>query len=386
MKKFLVFGLLAAVLPALAEEAADRKTATSLKYVEHELDTRQNKFTAEVNKAMEYTNSAGTVQKRAVTSDLDNGGTDSLPMVGGVNTKLNQKQDDIAPVNDHTAVTYTGESGGIGQKGIYQDSGSYAQQSNDLIDAKTFNAALKTGLDSEFKCRDYKPDTNLCWVYSIHNDIGGMLPDGYTELEYIQSDGSQYIDTEVRLNQDSRVEIGWRYYQTSDLATSGRLFGARYTSTPRNAFVIGTYNGRADPNTVMFFEFGGSSHVNGPNVSIGTWLDVVFDKDVHTINGTQYGEPFTADSFETPYTLKLFAFGQSAPGASETVGPSVGQCRHFRIYNNGALVRNMIPAQYGTTVGMYDTVEGRFFTSVPANTNFTAGPPASTNVYVPQNQ
>ncbi len=89
LKKFLLFGLMAAVLPAFAEEVADRKTATSLKYVEHELDTRQNKFTAEQNKAMEYTNSAGTVQKRTVKSDLGSDTSDtSLPMVGGVNTKL----------------------------------------------------------------------------------------------------------------------------------------------------------------------------------------------------------------------------------------------------------------------------------------------------------
>ncbi len=171
LKKFLLFGLMAAVLPAMAEETADRKTATSLKYVTHELDTRQNKFSAEQNKAMEYTNAAGTVQKRAVTSDLDNGGTDSLPMVGGVNTKLDTKQDDIAAVNDHTAVTYTGTAGNIGQKGIYQTTGTYSDQSDNLIDAKTFNAALKNGLDSEFKCREdnLDPVSNLCWLYTIHN-------------------------------------------------------------------------------------------------------------------------------------------------------------------------------------------------------------------------
>ena len=171
LKKFLLFGLFAAILPAVAEEAADRKTATSLKYVEHELDTRQNKFTAEQNKAMEYTDSAGDVQKRTVKSDLGTNTSDtSLPMVGGVNTKLATKQDDIAPINDHTAVTYTGTSGKIGAKGIYQTSESYAAQSNNLIDAKTFNAAIKNGLDSEFICSEYKPDTNLCWVYSIHNN------------------------------------------------------------------------------------------------------------------------------------------------------------------------------------------------------------------------
>ncbi len=172
LKKFLMFGLLAAVLPAFAEEAADRKTATSLKYVEHELDTRQNKFDAEQNKAMEYTNAAGTVQKRAVKSDLGTSTTDtSLPMVGGVNTKLNQKQDDIDPFNDHTAVTYTGTAGQIGQKGIYQATGAYAEQSDNLIDAKTFNAALKNGLDSEFVCSENRdPVSGLCWLYTIHNN------------------------------------------------------------------------------------------------------------------------------------------------------------------------------------------------------------------------
>ncbi len=173
LKKFLLFGLMAAVLPAVAEEAADRKTATSLKYVEHELDTRQNKFGADTNKAMEYTSSAGTVQKRTVKSDLGSDTSDtSLPMVGGVNTKLNQKQDDIAAVNDHTAVTYTGQPGGIGQKGIYQTTESYAAQSDNLIDAKTFNAALKNGLDSEFVCREdnLDPVSGLCWLYTIHNN------------------------------------------------------------------------------------------------------------------------------------------------------------------------------------------------------------------------
>ncbi len=171
MKKFLLFGLMAAIMPAVAEEAADRKTATSLKYVTHELDTRQDKFGADTNKAMEYTNAAGTVQKRAVTSELGSSTSDtSLPMVGGVNTKLATKQDDIDPVNDHTAVTYTGQPGGIGRKGIYQTTGTYTEQSDNLIDAKTFNAALKNGLDSEFRCSDNRdPVSGLCWLYTIHN-------------------------------------------------------------------------------------------------------------------------------------------------------------------------------------------------------------------------
>ena len=51
-----------------------------------------------------------------------------------------------------------------------------------------------------------------------------ILPDGYVQLEYIQSSGTQYIDTGFKPNQDTRVtmdfqllnENGWRV-----------LFGAR---------------------------------------------------------------------------------------------------------------------------------------------------------------
>ena len=166
--KFLLCGLLVA-LPVFAEEAEDRQTATSLHYVSHELDTRQNKLSAGSNKALTYTNAAGNVEQRTVKSNLTGGTTDtSLPMVEAVNAGLNQKQDDITTIDDHTAVTYTNNVGTIGQKGIYQDSGTYAEQSDNLIDAKTFNAALKNGLDSEFVCGGWSPNGE-CWLWQVHS-------------------------------------------------------------------------------------------------------------------------------------------------------------------------------------------------------------------------
>ena len=178
--KFLLIGLLVAS-PVFAEESDDRQTATSLRYVSHELDTRQNKLSAGTNAALTYTNAAGNVEQRTVKSDLTGGTTDtSLPQVNAVNAGLDTKQNDIAAINDHTAVTYTGQTGQIGQKGIYQDDGNYAAQSDNLIDAETFNAALKNGLDNEFVCADRPdardPNTNLCWLWQIHNDAPVRSP------------------------------------------------------------------------------------------------------------------------------------------------------------------------------------------------------------------
>ena len=377
LKKFLLFGLIAATLPAVAEEAADRKTATSLKYVEHELSTRQNKFDAEQNKAMEYTNSAGTVQKRAVKSDLGTSTTDtSLPMVGGVNTKLNQKQDDIDPVNDHTAVTYTGQPGGIGRKGIYQTTGTYTDQSDNLIDAKTFNAALKNGLDSEFVCREDNRDpvSGLCWLYTIHNGTAGnSLPDGYTELEFIQSSGSQYIDTGIYGNLNTKMEIDFALMATG--GSNYAIYGAGIGQNSRS-FTLCTNMG----GTYLFPQFDTVERTVRSNLNfvLGQKYHIVHSKDGWYYDGTRGATWANPTEFTTPGTIWLFDENGSALASSSRI-------YYVKIYNNNELVFNGIPAKYGNDIGMYDTVS-RSFKQNLGNGTFTAGPEINTTVYIPQNQ
>ena len=383
LKKFLLFGLIAAILPAVAEEAADRKTATSLNYVEHELSTRQNKFTAEANKAMEYTNTAGTVQKRAVKSDLGTSTTDtSLPMVGGVNTKLNQKQDDIDPVNDHTAVTYTGQPGGIGQKGIYQATESYANQSDNLIDAKTFNAALKKGLDNEFKCRDYKPDTDLCWVYSIHNatEDNTILPPGYTPLEYIESDGHQYIDTEIVPSSDLKWELDNMFTGIGNIGQGGSYNGVYDPVQPIMRFDIGLGNG-------LFLDYG---NVNRPTSDTQQIINhrMIFKVDAQNMQwayGSTTGSIPAYTDTANRRTKHIYLFARNDFSGFDR--GSLQRTFSSKFYRGGVLIQNLIPAKHGNTVGMYDTVSQRFFENLGTGNDFTAGPEATNNnLYIPQNQ
>ncbi len=380
LKKFLLFGLIAAVLPAVAEEAADRKTATSLKYVTHELSTRQNKFNAEQNKAMEYTNAAGTVQKRTVTSDLGSSTSDtSLPMVGGVNTKLDTKQDDIDPVNDHTAVTYTGQPGGIGQKGIYQATGTYAEQSDNLIDAKTFNAALKTGLDNEFKCKEFKPDTDLCWVYSIHNATpdNTILPAGYTQLEYIESTGTQWIDTGINIGTNMQTDV---------------RFGKTENSFSRYGFVIGgAYAYQGLVTRLSANQYYASMYSSNSNYV--SWNDIT--KDVVDCSFNTVGHKAVLDGIEKQLTLispypttgRIGIF--NSPTNTGTTNIGIGRVYLFKITNHttNEILFNGIPAKYGNSIGMYDTVSGNFFSNLGNGDDFIAGPEASNNnLYIPQGQ
>ena len=175
MKKLL--SLLLIICSIGVAYADDKSTVTSLKYVTDELNTRQDKFGANDGKAMTFTNVAGGNAPRDVKTNLGSNTSDNgLPTVSAVNTGIATKQDEIGAANTNTVVTYTGVAGTVGQKGIYQDTGTYASQQDNLIDAGTFNAALRNGLENEFVCADRDPVSNQCWLWTIDNATENQSP------------------------------------------------------------------------------------------------------------------------------------------------------------------------------------------------------------------
>ena len=58
------------------------------------------------------------------------------------------------------------------------------------------------------------------------------LPDGYTALEYIQSSGSQYIDTGRKLTQDSDITIDFRI--VGEINRNAGIFGSRTSASQNN--------------------------------------------------------------------------------------------------------------------------------------------------------
>ena len=58
------------------------------------------------------------------------------------------------------------------------------------------------------------------------------LPEGYTALEYIQSSGTQYIDTGRKLTQDSNITIDFMIVGTK--SRNAGIFGSRQSSHENN--------------------------------------------------------------------------------------------------------------------------------------------------------
>lgn len=193
-----------------------------------------------------------------------------------------------------------------------------------------------------------------------------MLPSGYTQLEYIQSSGTQYVDTGFKPNNNTRVLIDVQY--TAAPSTNAVLFGARTSATSKNYALMYTSGGmlRSDYNAEYTQEW------EGPETS-----RVVIDKnkEATTIYGTS--QSYTNATFQCDYNLYLLCLNN----AGESRWFSSAKIYSCQIYDNDTMIRDYVPCRTsGGEVGLYDLVGGEFYGNAGTGT-FTAGPDNTTSRY-----
>ena len=67
---------------------------------------------------------------------------------------------------------------------------------------------------------------------------GGGLPSSYTAVDYLQSSGSQYIDTGRKLTQDSDITIDFRI--VGEINRNAGIFGSRESASKNNLAMFQT--------------------------------------------------------------------------------------------------------------------------------------------------
>ena len=500
-----IFAIFASVLIAFSANATvnDGHVTTTVGYVTHELDTRQDEFPAQSGtKAMTFGDDAGEIGAREVKSDLGSSTSDdSLPTVSAVNDGLDDKQDAVAANNTNTVLTYTGTAGNVGAKGVYQNSGTYANQMDNLVTAGTFNTALRNGLESEFVCAETDPSNGQCWAWSINNNggpwnyfymdnitevsaagrivrnadgtititgfavatnktlaelapglevgktykysinstssnkqmllyksegnikwynnttqtitadmlnrrvyfytssntgtsdtiseikitavdsgtpvgaSGTILPNGYTPLEYIESTGTQYIDTGISPTNATETKIVGQY--TGWAGNNDTLFGAlRLNGYDYYGFGTGGERWR------LWYGSSGAPWVlfGAKDTQKHTFL--LKNKSIYIDDLTT---PAAASQLSTTTNRSMYLFCANYAGTASYLAKA--KIFSVTIKENNTIIQDLIPARRNSDgeIGMYDIVRNTFLTNVGTG-NFTAGPDANNNLYLPQNQ
>ena len=186
-------------------------------------------------------------------------------------------------------------------------------------------------------------------------------------IEYLESTGTQYIDTGFKPNQDTRViitylkqsgndDVGWLFGSRAGQNTSS--FGAFYNSNPSG--ISTDYNAQRQTVTNRVYD---KKLIIDKNKNICT----VIEFDTGTVLGTVTSATTT---FSSGYNLSISAIntnGSIAPSKTK----SIYSCK---IWDNAKLVRDFIPVLDKDGVPcMYDKVEGKFYYNQGTG-QFIAGP------------
>ena len=205
-----------------------------------------------------------------------------------------------------------------------------------------------------------------------------ILPPDYTELDYIESSGTQYIDTGFQVTPSNynklRLVLDAR---TSPVSSASWLIHGMGNPTGGRVHLGLYYNG-----TAYYFTYGNgssdivTSYVGQPNIRYKWDYDLqrksykVYTEDNRqVVNLTASQVAFTISSTTT--TLTLFCWTNASTGGISAYHSD--RVYSYKIYENDTLARDMIPAMNSSSVvGMYDFVTGTFYTNAGSGT-FTYG-------------
>lgn len=186
------------------------------------------------------------------------------------------------------------------------------------------------------------------------------LPSGYTELEYIESSGKQWINTGFNPKSTTRVKMNAKFLGG---ATTSALFGARSAASgtdPKSfTFLVVSQKPRSD--------YFGSSKTGAQTVSTSR-AEIDWNKNVCSIDS----DTITHTATNAASNQALYIFAVNTAGSATL--PASMQLYSCAIYDNGTLIRDVVPCKNASgAVGLYDTVGAQFYANAGTGA-FTAGP------------
>lgn len=178
---------------------------------------------------------------------------------------------------------------------------------------------------------------------------GGSLPYD-AEIEYLQSSGTQYIDTGIKVTSNPKAVVELMQVTTQDSDYWGNSFPGIYANTDGMFSAHFFYGG------ITVWRYGNQR--KEPGVSFRVGLNVKFKietgKKVILNDGEQEVE-MSNDFVYSPDQKNIDIF------RSRETSYSSWKLYTFKLYDAGELVRDYIPVRVGTTGYLYDKVSGELF-------------------------
>ena len=180
-------------------------------------------------------------------------------------------------------------------------------------------------------------------------------PVRYKLVPYLESNGTQYIDTGIILNFQSSKVVGDAQYVTAPASGNYACIGGSYNNST-DRFLLG-----GNSATYIYNQFSsGNAAVVSANTNRNTYI-ADFKYGYSSINSTSG----TFTPTQTNINYHFYLFGTSSNGGAGVSQRSSIRLYSCQIYDNGVLVRDFVPAQRTTddVLGLLDRVNNVFYTN-----------------------
>lgn len=200
-------------------------------------------------------------------------------------------------------------------------------------------------------------DTEIMSI--VTSGSSSVLPEGYTELAFIKSSGTQYIKTDLIVTEKTNFSVTFRTYDGFTSSSFGCIFGTRYTYNA-DGYQLTTYPG--SDNTGHFL-FGGTRYAASLTKNSNKQTVSFKDGILYRPDGTTLD--LSSIKTSPPSPMFIFAMCDTAGGGDTPY--DLGQVALYSLTfdEGGVPVADYIPAKKDSTgeIGLYDIVNEVFYTN-----------------------
>lgn len=243
------------------------------------------------------------------------------------------------------------------------ENGTYDTTTNDEVTVNVSGGSATLITKSITQNGTYAASSDNADGYSsVSVNVSGGGEDPFALTDYIESSGTQWIDTGYVPIDTSRLEAVAEIGTQSNSDTYATVLGIRNNTSATNGnmvWVYAKYNGTY----ALGFVWDSSDRTNiatSSSVYVGSKVEIVVSRGnayAKTLNGTIVGGVQGVSSYTKTYSLGLFNLKSAG-----TIG-SATACKmklyRFRIYESDTLVHDFVPWKDGSdVVCLKDTVTG----------------------------
>ena len=195
----------------------------------------------------------------------------------------------------------------------------------------------------------------------VHGGASPVLPYD-AEVEYIECDGSAYINTGIKTASTTSFNFSIYLPQYTNFNPAPWLFGSRSGANKGQMALL------IDSSTSTQWRYG-TKMVSLPFLGAGNYtISNVNASRTLVVNGTSYSS--SSQSFTSNYDFDIFCLNVNGTHGGFASGM---RFKNGKIYQNGTLVRDYIAVRVGQVGYLYDKVSGTLFGNANATGAFVLG-------------